>query len=198
MLTCDYIAKLKCYIGSDVKIVNRENEVVIDLDVESKCWLRKSGQQSILYMSERGSETEERVYDSKQEMERNFALWLKNIFSEDIKYPYSKEFSEVFTIEEVKTLMNKYADSEFYSIDVLKKQKVNLKKNKDGYYEIFFLDKYDRKYILEENSEIPFVFKRFYNEVVYFQKTLEQLREYEQIFSDKLENDEIIQLLGYY
>ena len=45
--------------------------------------------------------------------------------------------------------------------------------------------------------ENPFVFKRFYNEVTYYGETMRQIREYEEVFEDKLEDDVKIQLLGY-
>ena len=41
------------------------------------------------------------------------------------------------------------------------------------------------------------MFKRFYNEVTYYGETMRQIREYEKVFEDKLEDDAKIQLLGY-
>ena len=41
------------------------------------------------------------------------------------------------------------------------------------------------------------MFKRFYNEVTYYGETMRQIREYEEVFEDKLEDDAKIQLLGY-
>ena len=38
---------------------------------------------------------------------------------------------------------------------------------------------------------------RFYNEVTYYGETLRQIREYGEVFEDKLEDDVKIQLLGY-
>ena len=51
-------------------------------------------------------------------------------------------------------------------------------------------------YKLEQETENPFVFKRFYNEVTYYGETMRQIREYEEVFEDKLEDDVKIQLLG--
>ena len=49
------------------------------------------------------------------------------------------------------------------------------------------MDKNGKKYILEQETENPFVFKRFYNEVTYYGETMRQIREYEEVFEDKLE-----------
>jgi len=131
------------------------------------------------------------------DMKRNFALWVKSNFSENIKYPFSGKFREVTSVEELRILMQQYADEKTYSINDPKEEKINILKSEDGQYSIFFLDKNGKKYILEQETENPFVFKRFYNEVTYYGETMRQIREYEEVFEDKLEDDVKIQLLGY-
>ena len=88
-------------------------------------------------------------------------------------------------------------DEKTYSINDPKEERINILKSEDGQYSIFFLDKNGKKYILEQETENPFVFKRFYNEVTYYGETMRQIREYEEVFEDKLEDDVKIQLLGY-
>ena len=139
----------------------------------------------------------EKIYISEVDMKRNFALWLKSNFSENIKYPFSGKFREVTSVEELRILMQQYADEKTYSINDPKEEKINILKSEDGQYSIFFLDKNGKKYILEKETENPFVFKRFYNEVTYYGETMRQIREYEEVFEDKLEDDVKIQLLGY-
>ena len=160
-------------------------------------FLRKKEQKYILYVSERGKETEEKRYTSEVDMKRNFALWVKSNFSENIKYPFSGKFREVISVEELRILMQQYADEKTYSINDPKEERINILKSEDGQYSIFFLDKNGKKYILEQETENPFVFKRFYNEVTYYGETMRQIREYEEVFEDKLEDDVKIQLLGY-
>ena len=70
-------------------MVESDNEVHIYLDSEIQYFLRKKEQKYILYVSERGKETEEKIYTSEVDMKRNFTLWLKSNFSENIKYPFS-------------------------------------------------------------------------------------------------------------
>ena len=170
---------------------------IINLDSEIQYFLRKKEQKYILYVSERGKETEEKIYTSEVDMKRNFALWLKSNFSENIKYPFSGKFREVTSVEELRILMQQYADEKTYSINDPKEERINILKSEDGQYSIFFLDKNGKKYILEQETENPFVFKRFYNEVTYYGETMRQIREYEEVFEDKLEDDVKIQLLGY-
>lgn len=88
MFNRDYLEKLKQYVGKDIQLVESDNEVHIYLDSEIQYFLRKKEQKYILYVSERGKETEEKRYTSEVDMKRNFALWVKSNFSENIKYPY--------------------------------------------------------------------------------------------------------------
>lgn len=197
MFNRDYLEKLKLYVGKDIQLVESDNEVHIYLDSEIQYFLRKKEQKYILYVSERGKETEEKRYTSEVDMKRNFALWVKSNFSENIKYPFSGKFREVTSVEELRILMQQYADEKTYSINDPKEERINILKSEDGQYSIFFLDKNGKKYILEQETENPFVFKRFYNEVTYYGETMRQIREYEEVFEDKLEDDVKIQLLGY-
>ena len=92
MFNRDYLEKLKQYVGKDIQLVESDNEVHIYLDSEIQYFLRKKEQKYILYVSERGKETEEKIYTSEVDMKRNFALWVKSNFSENIKYPFSKQY----------------------------------------------------------------------------------------------------------
>ena len=56
-------------------------------------------------------------YTSEVDMKRNFALWVKSNFSENIKYPFSGKFREVTSVEELRILMQQYADEKTYSIN---------------------------------------------------------------------------------
>ena len=110
MFNRDYLEKLKQYVGKDIQLVESDNEVHIYLDSEIQYFLRKKEQKYILYVSERGKETEEKIYTSEVDMKRNFALWLKSNFSENIKYLFSGKFREVTSVEELRILMQQYAD----------------------------------------------------------------------------------------
>ena len=104
MFNRDYLEKLKQYVGKDIQLVESDNEVHIYLDSEIQYFLRKKEQKYILYVSERGKETEEKIYTSEVDMKRNFALWLKSNFSENIKYPFSEPYGSNF-IGNVKTTL---------------------------------------------------------------------------------------------
>ena len=197
MLSRNYLERLKLYLGKDVNISDNGSEIRVYINAEIQYFLRKSGQRYILYIQERGKESEEREYMSETEMKRNFAIWMKNIFSENIKYPFSDKFREVRNVSELKNLMYQYANESLYSINDLAEEKINIKQDESGLYSIFFVDKKGNKYILEQEEEAPFVFKRFYNEVAYYGEIINQIREYEEIFEDELEYKTKIGLLGY-
>lgn len=94
-------------------------------------------------------------------MKRNFALWLKSNFSENIKYPFSGKFREVTSVEELRILMQQYADEKTYSINDPKEEKINILKSEDGQYSIFFLDKNGKKYITSRDRKIHLCSKDF-------------------------------------
>ena len=197
MFKDNYIEKLKEYLGKDIKIWDNESEVKVYVDVEIQYFLRKKEQQYILYMQERGRETEEKIYRTEIEMRRRFALLMKNVFSKEMEYPFTEKFRNVESISVLEELMERYTDQKLYSVNHLKEDKINISENENGLYNIFFLDKNGNVYIMEKDRKAPFVFKRFYNEVVYYGETLRQIEEYENIFEDKIDYNVKIELLGY-
>ena len=156
MFNRDYLEKLKQYVGKDIQLVESDNEVHIYLDSEIQYFLRKKEQKYILYVSERGKETEEKRYTSEVDMKRNFALWVKSNFSENIKYPFSGKFREVTSVEELRILMQQYADEKTYSINDPKEEKINILKSEDGQYSIFFLDKNGNIFVVFDYEEYDY------------------------------------------
>ena len=197
VLGSSYLENLKKYIGKDINILDNGNEVRVYVDAEIQYFLKEDNQRYILYMQERGIETKEKEYAVEKEMQRNVAILLKNVFNEEVKYPFSGKFRDIATISELKNTMSQCVDKKLYSVSSLEKDKINIEQNEGGLYSIFFLDKNGEKYILEQDEEAPFVFKRFYNEVLYYGETLKQIEEYEDIFGDKLEYSIKLELLGY-
>lgn len=197
MFKDDYLEKLKEYLGKDIKILNSDSEVKVYVDAEIQYFLRKKEQQYVLYMQERGRETEEKIYRTEIEMKRKFALLMKNVFGKGIEYPFAEKFRNVERISILEEIMELYTDQNLYSVNNLKEDKINISQNENGLYNIFFLDRNGNEYKLEQDRKAPFVFKRFYNEVVYYGETLRQIEEYEKVFEDKLDYDMKIELLGY-
>lgn len=98
MFKDDYLEKLKEYLGKDIKILNSDSEVKVYVDAEIQYFLRKKEQQYVLYMQERGRETEEKIYRTEIEMRRKFALLMKNVFGKGIEYPFAEKFRNVETV----------------------------------------------------------------------------------------------------
>lgn len=197
MFENDYLLKLRKYIGKEVNISDNENETWIYADTEIQYILRKNEQQYILFMEERGSKSVISTFQTEIEMKRKFSLWMKSFLGNSIEYPYTDKFKDIENILLLKELIYQYSDHELYSIDDEKEDRIILTKNKDNSYNIYFLDRNGKKYIFEQNQEPPFIFKRFYKEVVFYGEMTERIRKYELFFEDKLDYNEKIQLLGY-
>ena len=74
MFNRDYLEKLKQYVGKDIQLVESDNEVHIYLDSEIQYFLRKKEQKYILYVSERGKETEEKKIYIRSGYEKKFCI----------------------------------------------------------------------------------------------------------------------------
>ncbi len=53
----------------------------------------------------------------------------------------------------------------------------------------------NQKYYFEQNAETSFAFFRFYNKALSFKSDLEDISQYQELFEDKLEREEIFELL---
>jgi hypothetical protein len=197
MFDDDYLKKLRKYLGKEIIMSVSNYETRIYVDTETKYFLRNDEYQYVLILMERGCETELAKFQTKTEMKRNFALWMKSIFGNNIKYPYADKFEGIENLSLFKELMYQYLDKELFSIDNEKENKIILTKNQDGSYNIFYLDRKGKKYFIEENEEAPFVFERFYSEVEFYGEMIQRVNEYEFVFEDKLNDNIKIQLLGY-
>ena len=83
MFNRDYLEKLKQYVGKDIQLVESDNEVHIYLDSEIQYFLRKKEQKYILYVSERGKETEEKIKKQSALKDQAFAEAAKRLLDID-------------------------------------------------------------------------------------------------------------------
>jgi len=197
MFDNDYLAKLRRYLGKDITMLDNNNETSIYGDSETMYFLRNNGQQYILIMKERGIETKLAIFQTEIEMKRKFSLWMKNIFGNGFEYPHIDKFEDIEDASLLKELMFQYSDKELYSVDEEKEDKIILKKNQNDFYNLFFMNKNGKKHIFEQDEAAPFVFERFYTEVVFYGEMLERIKGYELIFEERIEYDMKIELLGY-
>ena len=94
--------------------------------------------------------------------------------------------------------MIKLTDEKWYSINNLVEDKINILKDEEGVYNIFFIDRNGEKYLIERNRKVPDIFGKFYREVLYYRDIMKQIAEYEKVFNDKIEYKTKISMLGYW
>lgn len=197
MLAKEYLKRLNQYVGKDIDILENSNELTIYYDVETKYILKKNQTNYKLFVEIRNARQEMETFSTELEMKRKFALWMKGIFGPSIEYPRTEEVEAASDMISLSNMINKYIESDFFSINCLQKNKINLEKRAGDCYDIFFLNENGEKKIIEENQPAPYIFGRFYNEIVFFQESINRINEYEIIFEDKLSYIEKIQLLSY-
>lgn len=194
-----YIKKLEEYIGKKIKIINQRNKVKVIEDVEMQYILEgNSPNHYSFYSVERGKPSLIANYSSTIKMKRHFAFRMKGIFKNSLDYSKSEELRHSKDITEVEKLMELYIGKEYYSIIKPQKRKINLEYLKNEKYNIYLLWDENQKYYFEQNAETSFAFFRFYNNALSFKSDLEDISQYQEIFEDKLESEEIFELLTLY
>lgn len=191
-----YIKKLEEYIGKKIKIINQRNTVKVIEDVEMQYILEEDTPNHYsFYCVERGKPSLIANYSSTIKMKRNFAIIMKGILGDSLDYSKLEKFRQVNDRTELEKLMELYIGKEYYSIIKPEKRKINLEYTREGKYNIYLLWDENQKYYFEQNAEIPFTFFRFYTTALSFKSDLEDIKQYQEIFEDKLESEEIFDLL---
>lgn len=191
-----YIEKLEEYIGKKIKIINQRNTIKVIKDVEMQYILEEDTPNHYsFYCVERGKPSLIANYSSVIKMKRNFAIIMKGILGDSLDYSKLEKFRQVNDRTELEKLMELYIGKEYYSIIKPEKRKINLEYTREGKYNIYLLWDENQKYYFEQNAEIPFAFFRFYTTALSFKSDLEDIRQYQEIFKDKLESEEIFDLL---
>ena len=75
--------------------------------------------------------------------------------------------------------------------------KINILKDEAGVYNILFINRNGKKYLIERDRKVPDIFEKFYREVLYYRDIMKQIVEYEKVFNDKIEYKTKIRMLGY-
>lgn len=198
MFNREYLDNLRSYVKNEIPLIDNGNEVIIKVDYEIKYILTKSSTQYTLYIEERGSRRIRNTYNTEIEMKRKFALLMKNVFGEGMDYKYVNKFENIKDLADLQEAMIKYSNKDYFSINDEQADKINLKKKEENIYDLYFMDKNNKKYIIVEDREAPFIFRRFYTETVCFYIMNERIREYENVFKeDVLDYNTKKELLGY-
>ena len=197
----NYIETLERFLDKKLTFHYLENGIEFIYDTEIQYILLEQSSTSYVFQTiEKGIIVREIEYKSALEMKRKLTLNLKGLFGEKIDYTKSELFEEIDRndINHLEVLMNELIGSEFYSINNPEIWKINLEATEQiNVYNIYILLSDNSKIFIEENFNDIFTFPRFYNEALFLKENMERINMYQELFEDKLVENEIDELLQY-
>ena len=185
MMSRNYIECLKIYLGTKTNIVFDEQTIKVYIDCEIQSVLKEDDSNYILFIVERGNKRKIKEYKSEIEAKRNFAIYVRRMLN------------GIKDTLELRSKMIKLTDEKWYSINNLVEDKINILKDEAGVYNILFINRNGKKYLIERDRKVPDIFEKFYREVLYYRDIMKQIVEYEKVFNDKIEYKTKIRMLGY-
>ena len=196
MISRNYIECLKIYLGTKTNIVFDEQTIKVYIDCEIQSVLKEDDSNYILFIVERGNKRKIKEYKSEIEAKRNFAIYVRRMLN-DNESTVASEFNGIKDTLELRSKMIKLTDEKWYSINNLVEDKINILKDEAGVYNILFINRNGKKYLIERDRKVPDIFEKFYREVLYYRDIMKQIVEYEKVFNDKNEYKTKIRMLGY-
>ena len=196
MMSRNYIECLKIYLGTKTNIVFDEQTIKVYIDCEIQSVLIEDDSNYILFIVERGNKRKIKEYKSEIEAKRNFAIYVRRMLN-DNESTVASEFNGIKDTLELRSKMIKLTDEKWYSINNLVEDKINILKDEAGVYNILFINRNGKKYLIERDRKVPDIFEKFYREVLYYRDIMKQIVEYEKVFNDKIEYKTKIRMLGY-
>ena len=196
MISRNYIECLKIYLGTKTNIVFDEQTIKVYIDCEIQSVLKEDDSNYILFIVERGNKRKIKEYKSEIEAKRNFAIYVRRMLN-DNESTVASEFNGIKDTLELRSKMIKLTDEKWYSINNLVEDKINILKDEAGVYNILFINRNGKKYLIERDRKVPDIFEKFYREVLYYIDIMKQIVEYEKVFNDKIEYKTKIRMLGY-
>lgn len=196
MISRNYIECLKIYLGTKTNIVFDEQTIKVYIDCEIQSVLKEDDSNYILFIVERGNKRKIKEYKSEIEAKRNFAIYVRRMLN-DNESTVASEFNGIKDTLELRSKMIKLTDEKWYSINNLVEDKINILKDEAGVYNILFINRNGKKYLIERDRKVPDIFEKFYREVLYYRDIMKQIVEYEKVFNDKIEYKTKLRMLGY-
>ena len=196
MISRNYIECLKIYLGTKTNIVFDEQTIKVYIDCEIQSVLKEDDSNYILFIVERGNKRKIKEYKSEIEAKRNFDIYVRRMLN-DNESTVASEFNGIKDTLELRSKMIKLTDEKWYSINNLVEDKINILKDEAGVYNILFINRNGKKYLIERDRKVPDIFEKFYREVLYYRDIMKQIVEYEKVFNDKIEYKTKIRMLGY-
>lgn len=197
MFNNNFMFKLVEYLKGKIGYSINDNDIEIYVDAEIQYRLQKLDEQYILWMIERGIQIKINEFYSESEARRIFPICMKGLIEDSIGYPHIKEFEQLIEINKLKEYMSRLANDKLFSINQICSDKIVLMSVNESSYDLIFVDKDFNKYYIEQNDKAPFIFKRFYMEVVCYSEMLKKFEAYETHFGDSLDYECKLKMLNY-
>lgn len=197
MFNNNFMFKLVGYLGGKIGYSINDNYIEIYVDAEIQYRLRKLDEQYSLSIIERGIEKKINDFYSELEAQRIFPIYMKGLVEESVEYPHVKEFEKLTNINKLKEFLEQFTNGSLFSINQIVADNVILTNANDDSYDLIFVDKNLQKYYIEQNEKAPFIFKRFYMEIVCYSEMLKRFEEYESYFDDSLDYKFKLKMLNY-
>lgn len=197
MINNNFMLKLVEYLGGKIRYFINEDDIEIYVDAEIQYRLRKFDEHYTLSMIERGIETKIDDFYSEIETRRIFPICMKGLIEASVEYPHVKEFEHLTNINQLKEFLKQFTNGNLFSINQIVADNVILTNTTDNSYDLIFVDRNFKKYYIEQNEKAPFIFKRFYMEVVCYSEMVKRFKAYESYFEDLLDYECKLKMLNY-
>lgn len=187
-----FIENLKKYLKATFNYEVPNNAIRIYLDNEmyyDYAYLSRK-----LYMYERGKKSEIGCWSDIKNANLNFAMLLRNHFCGQLYDKVPNALEDCTSLESLSKILNKYFDEQYYSVGCLAEGKLSIVK--DDNYTIWY-SKGEKKHMVAKDSDCEYIFTRFFNEIMYLEKLMNNLRDHEHIFGEEFTDGEVMELIEF-
>lgn len=187
-----FIENLKKYLRTTFNYEISNNAIRVYLDNEiyyDYAYLSRK-----LYLYERGNKSEIGYWSDIKNANLNFAMLLRNHFCGQLYDKVPNALEDCTSLESLSKILSKYFDKQYYSVGCLAEGKLSIVK--DDNYTIWYSIN-GKKYMVVKDSDCEYIFTRFFNEIMYLEKLMNNLRDYEHIFGEEFIDDEVMELIEF-
>lgn len=187
-----YINDLIKYIGSTFQYELVDN--ILRVYVDNETYYEYDYINRSIEMSERNNRVNIGSWPTNKFSNLNFALLLFNHFNKIITGKMPDELESCDCLETLQNIVSRFANNSIYSIGSIVDDKLSIVYD-DEYTILFSHDGEIR--IIDSDTDCEYIFGRFFNELLYLESFLENLKKYESCFDEKFTTREIIDVVGY-
>lgn len=187
-----FIENLKKYLKATFNYEVCNNAIRVYLDNEiyyDYAYLSRK-----LYLYERGNKSEIGCWSDIKNANLNFAMLLRNHFCGQLYDKVPNALEDCTSLESLSKILSKYFDEQYYSVGCLAEGKLSIVK--DDNYTIWY-SKGEKKHMVAKDLDCEYIFTRFFYEIMYLEKLMNNLRDYEHIFGEEFTDNEVMELIEF-